>query len=278
MLDQGLVTRAAAAIEPLPPTVSRLASAMTRDDCGLREIEQIIALDPVLTGRLLRVANSAAMASGAPVATVRGAILKVGAGRVLAYALGGPLSQRLQRPITGYGLGQGVLWRHLVAAALAVELLDGATRVRPPSEAFAAALLHDLGQVVMAQFLDQKILRLLVLAREQGLSSREAELEILGIHQGEVGALVAQEWKLPDRIVRAIAFAGSTEAGEDVLYDFVHLGHVLAGRIGETRDLADADLMVAPGVYERVGLEPEALEPILERLEDRLGEVLRLYA
>jgi HD-like signal output (HDOD) protein len=75
MLDQGLVTRAAAAVEPLPPTVSRLASAMTREDCGLREIEQIISLDPVLTGRLLRVANSAAMASGAPVATVRGAIL-----------------------------------------------------------------------------------------------------------------------------------------------------------------------------------------------------------
>lgn len=251
---------------------------MTRDDCGLREIEQIISLDPVLTGRLLRVANSAAMANGAPVATVRGAILKVGAGRVLAYALGGPLSQRLQRPITGYGLGQGVLWRHLVASALAVELLDGQTRVRPPSEAFAAALLHDLGQVVMAQFLDQKILRLLVLAREQGLSSREAELEILGIHQGEVGALVAQEWKLPESIVRAIAFAGSTEAGEDVLYDFVHLGHVLAGRIGEHRDMSEADLMVAPGVFERVGLDPDGLEPILERLEDRLGEVLRLYA
>lgn len=278
MLDQVLVTKAAAAVEPLPPTVSRLASAMGREDYGLREIEQIIAYDPVLTGRLLRIANSAALSTGAPIASVRAAILKIGAGRVLSYALSGPLSKQLQRPIAGYGLGQGVLWRHLVASALAVELLDGRTKVRVPSEAFAAALLHDLGQVVMAQFLDPRLMRLIELAKEQGMSSREAELEILGLHQGEVGALVAQEWRLPDRIVRAIAYAGTTVNGEDVLYDFVHLGHVLAGRIGEYAGMPEKELEILPDVAERVGLVPDAVDPLLEKIEERLGEVLRLYA
>lgn len=278
MLDQVLVTKAAAGIEPLPPTVSRLASAMGREDYGLREIEQIIAYDPVLTGRLLRIANSAALSTGAPIASVRAAILKIGAGRVLSYALSGPLSKQMQRPIAGYGLGQGVLWRHLVASALAVEMLDGTTKVRVPSEAFAAALLHDLGQVVMAQFLDAKIMRLIELAKEQGLTSREAELEILGVHQGEVGALVAQEWRLPDRIVRAIAYAGTTVNGEDVLYDFVHLGHVLAGRIGEYAGMPDKELEILPEVAERVGLLPDTVDPLLEKIDERLGEVLRLYA
>ena len=278
MLDQVLVTKAAAGIEPLPPTVSRLASAMGREDYGLREIEQIIAYDPVLTGRLLRIANSAALSTGAPIASVRAAILKIGAGRVLSYALSGPLSKQMQRPIAGYGLGQGVLWRHLVASALAVEMLDGTTKVRVPSEAFAAALLHDLGQVVMAQFLDAKVMRLIELAKEQGLTSREAELEILGVHQGEVGALVAQEWRLPDRIVRAIAYAGTTVNGEDILYDFVHLGHVLAGRIGEYAGMPEKELEILPEVAERVGLLPESVDPLLEKIEERLGEVLRLYS
>lgn len=278
MLDQVLVTKAAAGIEPLPPTVSRLAAAMGREDYGLREIEQIIAYDPVLTGRLLRIANSAALSTGAPIASVRAAILKIGAGRVLSYALSGPLSKQLQRPVAGYGLGQGVLWRHLVASALAVELLDGTTKVRVPSEAFAAALLHDLGQVVMAQFLDPRLMHLIELAKEQGMSSREAELEILGVHQGEVGALVAQEWRLPDRIVRAIAYAGTTVNGDDVLYDFVHLGHVLAGRIGEYAGMPEKELEIAGEVAERVGLQPDTVDPLLEKIEERLGEVLRLYA
>ena len=59
MLDQAMVIKAATGIEPLPPTVSRLAAAMGREDYGLREIEQIISYDPILTGRLLRMANSA---------------------------------------------------------------------------------------------------------------------------------------------------------------------------------------------------------------------------
>lgn len=277
MLDQGLVTKAAASIEPLPPTVGRLAAAMAREDYGLREIEQIIAYDPVLTGRLLRIANSAALSTGAPIASVRAAIVKVGAGRVLSYALSGPLSRQLQRPLGGYGLGQGVLWRHLVASTLAVELLDGVTRTRVPSEAFAAALLHDLGQVVLGQFLDQRLLRLIAVAQEQGLSSRDAEVEILGLHQGEVGALVAQEWQLPDRIVRAIAYAGTTVNGEDVLYDFVHLGHVCAGRIGEYPGMSERELAIAPDIAARVGLVEDDVEPLLEKLQQRLGDVLRLY-
>lgn len=278
MLDQAIVIKAATGIEPLPPTVSRLAAAMGREDYGLREIEQIISYDPILTGRLLRIANSAALSSGAPIASVRAAILKIGAGRVLSYALTGPLSKQLQRPLAGYGLGQGVLWRHLVASALAVELLDGTTKVRVPAEAFAAALLHDLGQIVMAQFLEPKLMRLIEIAKEQGLSSREAELEILGLHQGEVGALVAQEWRLPDRIVRAIAYAGTTVNGEDVLYDFVHLGHVLAGRIGEYAGMPERELEILPDVAARVGLDTDGVEPVLEKIEERLGEVLRLYA
>ena len=130
----------------------------------------------------------------------------------------------------------------------------------------------------MAQFLDAKIMRLIELAKEQGLTSREAELEILGVHQGEVGALVAQEWRLPDRIVRAIAYAGTTVNGEDVLYDFVHLGHVLAGRIGEYAGMPDKELEILPEVAERVGLLPESVDPLLEKIEERLGEVLRLYS
>jgi len=277
MLDHAIVIKAASAIEPVPPTVSWLAAAMGREDYSLREIEQVIAYDPVLTGRILRIANSAALGTGAPIGNVRAAIMKIGAGRVLSYALSGPLGKQLQRPVAGYGLGQGVLWRHLVASALAVELLDGATRVRPPAEAFTAALLHDLGQVVMAQFLDPKLMHLIEIAKEEGLSSREAEVAILGVHQGEVGALVAQEWRLPDPIVRAIAYAGTTENGADPLYDFVHLGHVFAGRIGEYPGMPACELEIPPEVAERVGLRDEAVEPLLEKIEERLGEVLRLY-
>jgi len=278
MLDHALIAKAAAGMEPLPPTVGRLAAIIIREDGGLGEIEEIVRLDPVLTGRILNVANAVPATRGAAIGTVRGAITKLGAGRVLALALSGPLSRRLQRPVPGYGLSEGALWRHLVASALAVELLAGMSRVSVPPEAFAAALLHDLGQIVLAQFLDPELRRLLSLAREQGASSREAEIEILGVHHGEVGALVAQKWRLPERIVQAIAFAGSSAAGEDVLFDVVHVGHVAAGRIGEYPGMPARDLQLDSDLLERVGLGRAAAELLQMHLKERLGDVLRLYA
>jgi HD-like signal output (HDOD) protein len=277
MLDQGLIAKAAAGLEPLPPTVNRLASAIARDDGGLGEIEEIVALDPVLTGRVLNAANTAAETRGPKIGTVRSAILRMGSGRVLALALGGPLGRRLRRPMPGYGLSEGALWRHAVASSFAVELLHGVSGTPLPTEAFASALLHDLGQIVLTQFLDPDLRRLLAEAREDGLSSRAAELEILGVHDGEVGALVAQEWRLPERIVRAIAFAGTTAGGDDVLFDVVHLSHIVSGRIGEYPGMPTTDLALDPGVLDRAGIARSAVDAVLVQLKERLGGALRLY-
>jgi HD-like signal output (HDOD) protein len=277
LLDHALIMKAAAGLEPLPPTVNRLASVVASDDGGLLEIEQIVALDPVLTGRVLKAANAAAEARGPQVGTVRAAVLKMGAGRVLALAMGGPIGRRLRRQVPGYGLSEGALWRHAVTSSFAVELLATACKAPLPSEAFAAALLHDLGQIVLAQFLDPDVRRLLEEARHDGLTSRAAELELLGVHHGEVGALVAQEWNLPERLVRAIAFAGSTAAGEDPLFDMVQLSHAVAGRIGEYPGMAESDLAVDPALLARTRLDPAGLDGVLVKLRERLDGALRLY-
>jgi HD-like signal output (HDOD) protein len=278
MLDHGLIKRAAAGLEPLPPTVNRLASAIASESGGIREIEEIVSLDPVLTGRILNAANAAAATRGPRVGTVRGALLKVGSGRVLALALGGPLGRRLRRQVPAYGLSEGALWRHAVASSLSVELLSALSASPVPGEAFASALLHDLGLIVLAQFLDPELCRLLDEARGDGLTSRSAELEILGVHHGEVGALVAQEWALPERIVRAIAFAGTTAAGDDVLFDVVHLSHVVAGRIGEYPGMPTNDLTLDPEELQRTGIAPADIDAVLVQLKGRLAGMLRLYA
>ena len=52
----------------------------------------------------------------------------------------------------------------------------------------------------------------------------------------------------------------------------------LAGRIGEYAGMPEKELEILPDVAERVGLVPDTVDPLLEKIEERLGEVLRLYA
>ncbi len=86
MLDATALIKAAHALDPLPATVARLAALVVREDWSLAEAAHLVEFDPALTGRLLRLANSAATAGLAPVHTARDAIMRVGIGPALVTA------------------------------------------------------------------------------------------------------------------------------------------------------------------------------------------------
>ena len=71
MIDATALVKAAHGLDPLPATVGRLASLVVRPDWSLNEAAHLVEFDAALTGRLLRLANSAAMAGLSPVNTAR---------------------------------------------------------------------------------------------------------------------------------------------------------------------------------------------------------------
>ena len=96
MLDQSELVRAAYALDPLPASVSRLATLVARENWSVKEAEDVIALDQALTVKILRLANSAAGGSRLKIATVGDALVRLGVGVVLSMATGSSV-QRLIR-------------------------------------------------------------------------------------------------------------------------------------------------------------------------------------
>jgi putative nucleotidyltransferase with HDIG domain len=279
MLDANALVKAAHALDPLPATVARLASLVVRQDWSLAEAAHLVEFDPALTGRLLRLANSAATAGLAPVHTARDAIMRVGIGPALAFAAASGLRRQLKRALPEYGLSEGQLWRHSVAAALAAEPIVQHARAQLPPECFTAALLHDIGKVVMARFLSPDDLRALAAARDQGnQSSMEAELSILGVNHAELGGLIAEHWKLPTRIVAGIAHHHAPEAGEDPVCDAVYLANIAAKRIGEGVVLVADDVQPDPAVLVRLGLAPEIWDEAVAALPATFESTLAEYS
>jgi len=186
MIEAAALVKAAHGLDPLPATVARLASLVVRPDWSLNEAAHLVEFDPALTGRLLRLANSAAMAGLSPVNTARDAIMRVGIGPALAFAAASGLRKQLKRALPEYGLTEGQLWRHSVASALAVEPIARRARTPVPPECFTAALLHDIGKIVLARFLSPDELKWLAEARDLGGSSLQAEMEVLGVNHAEL--------------------------------------------------------------------------------------------
>ena len=165
-----------------------------------------------------------------------------------------------------------------MAAAVSTEIARDFCQVEVPPESFTAALLHDIGKLVMGRYLSPDILGFIRRAQEvDHLDQLAAESLLLFVHHGELGGLMAQHWKLPPRIVLGIIHHHTPALGRDAICDVTYLAnqlakHVEAGLAGRTFEgTLDA------GVVERLGLPPDALEHMGPLASERFVKVSSRY-
>jgi len=204
VIEPERLMEAANALEPLPVSVTRLASLVASDDYAAGDVVEVIAFDQALTALILRAANSASSGTSKPVATVHEAVVRLGGGPVLTLATNGAVRSRLKQHTDPNG-ARFDMWRHSVTAALASELVKNATSLYVPASVMTAALLHDVGRLVLAKALTPHMLHLIAqLAEAENLAPLEAERAVLMTDHAELGAIAAEAWQLPDTIVEAI--------------------------------------------------------------------------
>ena len=275
MLDTVTVSEEVCRMDPLPQSAVRLAGLIAnRDEVDILEIVEVISLDQALTTRLLRVANSAASGSRSPVSTVKAAAVRMGTGAILAAAVSGSVRGNIQKPVPFYRYSEGQLWRHSVASALAAERLLSFGPI--PPEAMTAALLHDIGKLVLCRLLDDELIEFMRRARaDGGRSAVEAEDEILGLHSGEVGALLVRHWNLPECLAVGIQHHRRPDGSGSRVADIVHLADIVAARIGE--GLGDEPSEPLISVLVRLELTDERLEELEEAVRTGFEAVLDRY-
>jgi putative nucleotidyltransferase with HDIG domain len=280
-LDRSTIELAIEKLPALPPSATRLLRVLARGDWHLDEIVSVVSHDPVLAGRVLGLANSAAYAHATQIVSIRQAAGHLGIGTITSMAVAVAVHSTLRNPLRAYNASAGLLWRHSVAASLAVENLSATLRWTPPVESATTALLHDIGKLLLAGSLTPGGARLVArAAEERGCSTERAEAELVGSGHAEIGARIAEAWHLPERIARGIrhhhALASAVCEDDRDLFRAIAVADAVARRI-------------APGlgeVEERFSLERDAeatgfpadgIDALLGATAERLGEVLRLY-
>ncbi len=184
MLDLHQLIAKAYDLDPIPMSGTKLANLVADPESSLESIAQIVSLDQALTARTLRAANSAASAARSQITTVKDAVVRLGRSTILTLGFGAKVRQQLQQPLPEFGLAENVLWRHSVAAALAVESMGVLGKVPIPPESYAAALLHDIGKGVEADGDGSHIEVGVDLARRLGEDPKV--LNAIGAHHGDV--------------------------------------------------------------------------------------------
>jgi putative nucleotidyltransferase with HDIG domain len=190
-------------LPPLPNVFTELKLALTDPLCSVDRISKIVEQDVGLTAKLLQLANSAFFGASRNITDVKSAVTRLGVSVLQDLVL----SVAVFRAFTAneYISRDFIedIHRH---AQLTARIASGMTRNMPSSSACTlAALLHDIGKLVIAERLPAHLARARSQAEEEHKPLYQVEESLIQISHAEIGAYLLSMWGFPTSIVEAIA-------------------------------------------------------------------------
>lgn len=203
----------------VPRVVHQLIASFNRDDTETREVSGLIESDPVISAKVLRLANSAYFHRQRGVSSIRDAVLHLGFERVRTLVVGCGLAGAVQAPP---GMDKPAFWRHsmhtaVVAQALSHLIDDADTNTADPIAgdlAFAAGLIYPIGELLLRWAYPVELFQLDISEPCCTPARARSEAELLGTHFADVSAALAEHWRFPDAFCTALAAAGDPENAE----------------------------------------------------------------
>lgn len=191
-------------VRPLPTSAVRVVQALDDPDSGADQVAHLLRLDQALAADVLRLSNSASAAGVTRTASVQEAVTRLGFTRVKSLVLGAATATLLTRRLSGYGLSGQELWDHAVITASLSRYVAESTRYPDAEEAYVAGLLHDIGKLVLDQYVRAGHAVIIDLMRMKHCTLWQAEEQLFGMDHGAVGGLLAARWQFPLPLAEAI--------------------------------------------------------------------------
>lgn len=188
-------------LEPFPQTAMQLISLVGDESRALAEVVDIVRTDANLASNVLRLANSAYFGLKRQVDSLDRAVMLLGGQMILEIALFSNTSRAFQAPQEGYALRAGELWRHAMVSAIFARDLAKQNGLNKVDAVFTAALIKDIGKVLLNRFMADAALEIDDLVEKGHMPFFEAEKKVLGIDHAELGALAFEKWGLPEKLV-----------------------------------------------------------------------------
>lgn len=230
LLQDDAIRRIAGRIDKLPSAPQAywaLSAALNRPDVGLAEIADIVEEDPAMSAKMLQLVNSAYFGLAQRVTSIHQAVMYLGVELLRGLLLTARVFDLAEHhTIRGFSLDR--LQAHSLATARVAKRLMKKADLR--EEVFTAALLHEVGQIVLALGVPDQFAACLKARDVEGISLADAERRTFGTSHCEVGAYLLGVWGLPFSIVEAVAFHQTpglvTEGSREVLVA-VHVADAL---------------------------------------------------
>ncbi len=260
----------------LPQMTAQILKLVDSPDASPRQVGALIERDAGLASKLLKTANSSYYGMQGKIRTVSQAISVLGLSAVRSVIVSQVYHQMASGRAHARRFDKVAFWQHSLATAVAARILARFKGWRDPEEAFLAGLLHDAGRLVMDRFLTSEFDQAIALSLSNGCNLIDAEREILGYTHVEVGAMLGEQWQLPDSLQEGMRLhQAATDYETSPIGCLVYTANVLAHQVGFGVG-APVAYELDPETVESLRLPPEQFEGIRQVLAKEVARTQEL--
>jgi putative nucleotidyltransferase with HDIG domain len=264
MKDIRTITKDIKELPPLPEVAQKVFSLLNDPNSNVQDLVKVIQLDQAMTANILKLCNSAYFGLKRKISSLQEALVLLGQKKLHEIIMTDNSGKYYEKAGLGYNLEKGEIWKHSMACALLSQILVRKTGLPEDPFLFTAALLHDIGKVILSTYVKAEYNQIIRLVKEQRYPFLQAEKEIIGIDHAELGGRIAEEWNFPGALVEAIA-RHHTPDTENYISCIVHLCNLMTIMMGIGTGYGLADYG-KDDVMKKLGLKERHLESCMVEL------------
>jgi HD-like signal output (HDOD) protein len=267
---------------PAMPVIAHKLLALKLDtDEGERQMMLLIEQDPLISAKIIGLANSPLIGASHKITTVKEASLLLGLKKVKSVATGIAMMTLVSSPIGRFDPQE--FWLHNMAVAFAMLPVVRAMppELRPADDLiFLTGMLHDIGFLALAHLnsqLSDDLLTRMLIEPERLVTSIEDEL--MGISHAELGAEFAQHWGLPSEIVAVLRYHHTPDAaGADEGLPLARIINVTEKLLTATGLHEFVGYQVSDEEWAALGIDPDDAEEIASQAAEQADQALQFAA
>lgn len=273
--DQNELQDAINNVHSIPQIVFKILRMVREINCSLQDIAEEVKQDQIISAKLLKLCNSAFFNKKIKADSIDRALVLLGEKQLLQVVMSAAFEDFFTGNKKGYSQCKGGLYNHALGTALISEKLAQVTQSVPTDIAYTAGLLHDIGKVV----LDQHMGRAYPFFYRRTQIGNEnlflAEKDTFGITHDEVGAMLAEQWSLPDSLIDSIKNHHNPDNAysDNVLVSIVYLADLLMSRFLVGQELERLDTEHLKKSLHTLGLETENFSNVIETIPDQIFQL-----
>jgi putative nucleotidyltransferase with HDIG domain len=251
----------------IPGALKKVFKLLENQKVSLNEIGNFISNDPVLTTKVLKMVNSPVYGFPGRISSVSQAVILLGLNVVRGLLLGVSVFELMQRSMVG-------LWEHSMGCSIVARLIAKRMGLKEPEEVSIAALLHDIGKVVLILQFHEHYEYAMKQAEEKGIIISESEKDIFTVTHADAGTWMTQKWRFPGNLIEVIRCHHKPQLSRiaPVETAIVYLSDILVRARGFGFAGDDMIPAINPAVWESLSLAESDLKDIFKEMDDSLED------